>query len=235
MDQFFYSTQIDGDIIILPEDETLHALKVLRKKSGDKLMVVDGRGGLYETCIESVDTRNCRLNIISVDKEFGQQNYYIHIGIAPPKSHDRIEWFVEKAVEIGVQEISFILTDHSERKDIKLNRINKRTVSSMKQSLKASLPVINDIVPLKDFMIKCSNDEKYIGYLNKGNNCHLMLSATTKSDYCILIGPEGDFSSSEINESQKFGFEPVSLGNNRLRTETAGLTACHILNLINEK
>ena len=235
MDQFFYSTQIDGDIIILPDDETLHALKVLRKKSGDKLMVVDGRGGLYETCIESVDTRNCRLNIISVDKEFGQQNYYIHIGIAPPKSHDRIEWFVEKAVEIGVQEISFILTDHSERKNIKLNRINKRAVSSMKQSLKATLPVINDIVPLKDFMIKCSNDEKYIGYLNKGENCHLMLSATTKSDYCILIGPEGDFSSSEINESQKFGFKPISLGNNRLRIETAGFAACHILNLVNEK
>ena len=235
MDQFFYSTQIDGDIIILPEDETLHALKVLRKKSGDKLMVVDGKGGLYETCIESVDTKNCRLNIISVDKEFGQRNYYIHIGIAPPKSHDRVEWFVEKAVEIGVQEISFILTDHSERKNIKLNRINKRAISAMKQSLKAFIPKINDIVPLRDFMTKCSIDEKYIGYLNKVENSHLMQSATAKNDYCMLIGPEGDFSSSEINESQKFGFKPVSLGNNRLRTETAGLAACHILNLVNEK
>ena len=131
MDQFFYSTQIDGDIIILPEDETLHALKVLRKKTGDIITVVDGKGGLYKTCIKSENIQNCRLNIISIEKKFGYQNYYIHIGIAPPKSHDRVEWFIEKAVEIGVQEISFILTDYSERKNIKLDRINKRAVSSM--------------------------------------------------------------------------------------------------------
>ena len=105
----------------------------------------------------------------------------------------------------------------------------------MKQSLKAFLPKINDIVPLRDFMSKCSNDEKYIGYLNKGKNNHLIQSAAVKSDYCMLIGPEGDFSYSEINASRKFGFKPVSLGNNRLRTETAGLAACHILNLVNEK
>ena len=235
MDQFYYSTQIYDDFIILPKDEALHVLKVLRKKTGDKITVVDGKGGLYETCIRSENIQNFRLNIISVDKKFGHQNYYIHIGIAPPKNHDRVEWFVEKAVEIGIQEISFILTDHSERKNIKLSRIEKRAVSSMKQSLKAFLPKINDIVPLKDLMKICSNDEKYIGYLNKGKNNHLIQSATPQSDYCMLIGPEGDFSSSEINESQEFGFKPVSLGDNRLRIETAGLVACHILNLVNEK
>ena len=127
------------------------------------ITVVDGKGSLYETCIESENIQSCRLNIISVDNEFGHQNYYIHIGITPPKSHDRVEWFVEKAVEIGVQEISFILTDHSERKSIKLKRIEKRAVSSMKQSLKAFLPKINDIVPLKNLIKICSNDEKYIG------------------------------------------------------------------------
>ena len=235
MDQFFYSTQIYDDFIILPKDEALHALKVLRKKPGDMITVVDGKGGLYETCIESENIQSCRLNILSADKEFGHQNYYIHIGIAPPKSHDRVEWFVEKAVEIGVQEISFILADHSERKHIKLDRIEKRAVSSMKQSLQAFLPIINDIVPLKDVIKICSNDEKFIGYLNEGNNNHLIKSATPNKDYCMLIGPEGDFSSSEINKSQDFGFKPVSLGDNRLRTETAGLAACHILNLLNEK
>jgi len=235
VDQFFYSTQIYDDFIILPKDESLHALTVIRKNIGDKLLVVDGKGGLYETCIESDNIQSCRLNIVAVDKEFGHRNYSIHIAIAPTKSHDRVEWFVEKAVEIGAEEISFILTDHSERKNIKLNRINKRAISAMKQSLKAFLPKINDIVPLRDFMTKCNNNEKYIGYLNKGKNSHLMQFATAKSDYCMLIGPEGDFSSSEINESQKFGFKPVSLGNNRLRTETAGLAACHILNLVNEK
>jgi len=235
VEQFFYSTQIYDNFIILPEDEALHALKVLRKNTGDMITVVDGKGGLYETRIESENIQSCRLNIISIDKEFGHQNYYIHIAITPPKSHDRVEWFVEKAVEIGVQEISFIHTDHSERKNIKLKRIEKRAVSSMKQSLKAFLPKINDIVPLKNLIKICSNDEKYIGYLNKGKNNHLIQSATPKSDYCMLIGPEGDFSSSEINESQKFGFKPVSLGDNRLRTETAGLAACHILNLLNAK
>ena len=235
MDQFFYSTQIYDDFIILPKDESLHALTVIRKNIGDKLLVVDGKGSLYETCIESDNIQSCRLNIVSVDKEFGHRNYYIHIAIAPTKSHDRVEWFVEKAVEIGVQEISFILADHSERKHIKLDRIEKRAVSSMKQSLQAFLPIINDIVPLKDVMKICSNDEKFIGYLNEGNNNHLIKSATPNKDYCMLIGPEGDFSSSEINESQEFGFKSVSLGDNRLRTETAGLAACHILNLLNEK
>jgi len=235
MEQFFYSTQIYDDFIILSKDEAFHALTVLRKKTGDMILVVNGKGSLYETCIGTENIQNCRLNIVSVDEEFSHRNYYIHIGIAPPKNHDRVLWFVEKAVEIGVQEISFILTDHSERKNIKLDRINKRAISSMKQSLKAFLPKINDIVPLKDLMKVCKNDEKYIGYLNRGKNSHLIQSATPKSDYCMLIGPEGDFSSSEINESQEFGFKPVSLGDNRLRTETAGLAACHILNLLNEK
>ena len=120
MEQFFYSTQIYGDSIILPEDEAIHVLKVLRKKIGDKIRVVDGKGSLYDASIDTEDTQDCRLNILSVDKNCGHQNYYIHIGIAPPKSHDRVEWFVEKAVEIGVGEISFILADHSERKNIKL-------------------------------------------------------------------------------------------------------------------
>ena len=235
MEQFFYSTQIYDDSIILPEDEALHALKVLRKKSGDHVTVVDGKGNLYYTSIDSENIQDCRLSIISAEQDYGSPNYYIHIGIAPPKSHVRVEYFVEKAVEIGVQEISFILTDNSERDNVKLNRINKYSVSAMKQSLKAFLPKINDIVPLKDLMKICSNDEKYIGYLNGGNNNHLIQSATPKSDYCMLIGPEGDFSPSEINQSQKFGFKPVSLGDNRLRTETAGLAACHILNLLNEK
>ena len=235
MEQFFYSTQIYDDFIILSEDEARHALTVLRKKTGDMITVVNGKGSLYETCIESENIQNCRLNIISIEKKFGYQNYYIHIGIAPPKNHDRVLWFVEKAVEIGVHEISFILTDHSERKDIKLNRINKRAVSSMKQSLKAFLPKINDVISLKQCLKTCSNDEKYIGYLIEEKNSHLIQSATPKSDYCMLIGPEGDFSSSEINESQEYGFKPVSLGDNRLRTETAGLAACHILNLLNEK
>ena len=235
MDQFFYSPQIYEDSINLPEDEAHHALKVLRKHKGDKIVVVDGNGGWYECVIESEDIQNCRLLIEDKQEKFGLQEHYIHIGIAPLKSHDRVEWFVEKVVEIGVQEISFILTDQSERKNIKLERILKRTISSMKQSLKAYLPKINDIIPIKDFVIDSSNAEKFIGYVKDDQRSHLFQTANSNSNYCILIGPEGGFTSSEFNAAQDIGFLSVSLGDSRLRTETAGLAACHILNLVNIK
>ena len=235
MDQYFYSTQIFEDFIILPEDEAHHALKVLRKKIGDKITIIDGKGGVYESAFENVNALNCRLKIININNNNRLPNYSIHIGISPPKSHDRLEWFIEKVVEIGIREISFILTDNSERKNVKLNRILKRTISSMKQSLRAYMPKINDLVPVKEFMENCINSEKFIAHLGEEENYHLIKLAPAQSDYCILIGPEGDFSSSEIKNSQKFGFLPVTLGNNRLRTETAGVAACHILNLVNEK
>ena len=233
MYQYFYSTQIYDKFLILPEDEAHHALKVLRKKRGDKIIVVDGNGGLYEALFENENIQNCNLKIIN-NQEGGRPTHNIHIGISPPKSHDRLEWFIEKSVEIGIQEISFILTQNSERKNIKFNRILKCAISSMKQSLKTYLPKINDMVSAKEFIVNCSNHEKYIAFLSENLNQHLLKSASAQNDYCILIGPEGDFSSSEIERSQKFGFKPVSLGENRLRTETAGVTACHILNLINE-
>ena len=235
MDQYFYSTQIYGDFIILPEDEAHHALKVLRKKTGDSIIVVDGKGGEYESTFENENAQKCRLKIINYQQKLGLSEHSIHIGISPPKSHDRLEWFIEKAVEIGIQEISFILTENSERKNIKLNRIFKRAISSMKQSLKAYLPIINDIIPVKEFMENCINNEKFIAYLGEEENHHLIKLAPAQSDYCILIGPEGDFSSSEIKKSEKFGFQQVTLGANRLRTETAAVAACHILNLVNEK
>ena len=235
MDQYFYSTQIYEDFIILPEDEAHHALKVLRKKIGDKITVVDGKGGEYESIFENVNVLNCKLKIINKNNNTGFLKHSIHIGISPPKSHDRLEWFIEKSVELGIQEISFILTENSERKNVKLNRILKRTISSMKQSLKALIPKINDIIPVKEFMENCINNEKFIAYLGEEENRHLIKLAPAQSDYCILIGPEGDFSASEIKKSQKFGFQQVTLGDNRLRTETAAVAACHILNLVNEK
>jgi 16S rRNA (uracil1498-N3)-methyltransferase len=155
--------------------------------------------------------------------------------MAPPKNHSRVEWFVEKAVEIGVQEISFILTENSERKNIKTRRIQKRAVSSMKQSLKAYLPAINEIVSMIDFLTNCTNKERYIGHLNSTNNNLLFHEAIPKSNYCVLIGPEGGYSSDEIKEAQKYEFQSISLGDSRLRTETAGIAACHILNIINEE
>ena len=129
MDQYFYSEQIYNDYIILPEEEAHHAVKVLRKKIGDTIIIVDGNGGKYESSFENIDITNCKLKIIGMNNNEGYLTHSIHIGISPPKSHDRLEWFIEKSVEIGIQEISFILSENSERKNVKLNRILKRTIS----------------------------------------------------------------------------------------------------------
>ena len=235
MTQFFYSDHIFDETIILSEDEAYHALKVLRKHQGDSIIVVDGQGGWYETVLETDKIQNAKLRIVDRKEEFGKPNHYIHIAIAPPKSHDRAEWFVEKAVEIGIQEISFVLTQFSERDSIKLNRIKGKAVSAMKQSFKAYLPHINDILSISDFIETCSNSEKYIGYLGNGNTNVLSKSASPGNNYCVLIGPEGDFMPEEVEQTLTLGFRCISLGESRLRTETAGIAACHILNLINEK
>jgi len=234
MTQFFYSDHVFNETIILPEDEAHHALKVLRKHQGDTIIVVDGKGGWYETVLETEKIHNCKLKIVDRKKEFGKPNHYIHIAIAPPKSHDRAEFFVEKAVEIGIQEISFILTQYSERNNIKFNRIISRAISSMKQSLKAYLPQINEILSIDDFVETCSNSEKYVGYLINKNTNFLSRIAKPDNNYCVLIGPEGDFMQEEVDLALSCDFQTISLGKSRLRTETAGIAACHILNIINE-
>ena len=234
MTQYFYSDHIFDETIILPEDEAHHVLKVLRKHKGDSIIAVDGKGGWYNTVLETDKIQNCKVRVVDEKKEFGKPNHYIHIAMAPPKSHDRAEWFVEKAVEIGIQEISFVLTQNSERSNIKINRLKSRAVSSMKQSLKAYLPQINDILTISDFVEICSNSEKYIGYLGDERTNFMLKSAKPGNNYCVLIGPEGDFMHEEIDLAQSCDFQTISLGKSRLRTETAGIVACHILNIINE-
>jgi len=197
--------------------------------------VVDGKGGWYDTSIIDAKISDCKLKIRNQKTNFGLEDHYIHIVMAPPKSHDRTEWFVEKAVELGVQEISFIFSSNSERRDIKMNRLKKTALTSMKQSLKAYLPQINKIISLKDFVVNCANEEKYIGYLGDIESTLLFHAAMPESNYCVLIGPEGGYSLREINNAKKYGFTPISLGSCRLRTETAGIAACHILNIINGK
>jgi len=234
MNQFFYSDNIFNDNIILSDEEACHVLKVLRKNQGDKIFVVDGKGGLYETALESDDINKCRLKILDEHKEFGKPNHYIHIAISPPKSHGRIEWFVEKSVEIGIQEISFIHTHYTERNNIKLNRIKKQAISSMKQSLRAYLPKINDMINFQDFINNCNNIEKYVGYLKAKNVKFLSHVSKLENNYCVLIGPEGDFTLEEIDDALDSGFQCISLGKSRLRTETAGMVACHALNMLNQ-
>ena len=234
MNQFFYSDNIFNDNIILSDEEAYHVLKVLRKNKGDKIFVVDGKGGLYETALESDNINKCRLKILDEHKEFEKPSHYIHIAISPPKNHGRIEWFVEKSVEIGIQEISFIHSHCSERNNIKLNRIKNRAISSMKQSLRAYLPKINDMINFKDFINNCNNLEKYVGYLKDDNVKLLSNVSKSGNNYCVLIGPEGDFTLEEIDDALDSGFQCISLGKSRLRTETAGMVACHALNMLNQ-
>ena len=234
MNHFFYSNDIVDDFIMISGDEAHHAIKVLRKKEGEIIFVVDGLGTVYETVIENATIENCKLKIMSKKKNHQKPDHYIHIAICPTKSHDRLEWFVEKSVELGIQEISFLNTQRTERDNVKINRIVKRSISSMKQSLKAYLPIINDMVDYNYFIKNCTNNHKYIGYLNQGKTRMLSHVAKPGTNCCVMIGPEGDFTKDEIADAIDNEFDCILLSQSRLRTETAGLTACQILNLINQ-
>ena len=230
----FYEPNIK-QTLRLNEDESRHAIKVLRLSAGDLLTVVDGNGGLYKCQIKSINNKNCEIKIVEETQNYQLRDYCVHLIIAPTKNLDRIEWMVEKCVEIGINEISFIQTRYSERKEIKTNRIEKIAIGAIKQSLKAFLPKINEMISWKEFLKTAySENFKMIAHLEEGNRKLIQQIATSKSKYVVLIGPEGDFSKEEITQALEKGFVPITLGESRLRTETAGLVACHTLNVINE-
>ncbi len=232
----FYSLEIDGNEIILDETESKHAVRVLRLSAGSTVRVVDGKGGFYSAEIFLPDPKRCRLKITGFQKEFGKRNFNLHIAIAPTKNNDRLEWFVEKAAEIGIDEISPILCERSERRTVNAVRLNKILVSAMKQSVKAYLPVLNPAKKFEDFIQKTYNENnmKFIAHCNPGEKFHLKDKIASGDSVLVLIGPEGDFSPSEVELAEKNGFTGISLGSSRLRTETAGVVACHIVNLANE-
>lgn len=230
----FYEPNIK-QTLCLNEDESRHAVKVLRFAAGDLLTVVDGKGGMYKCQIKTPNDKKCEIKIVEETQNYGLRDYYIHLIIAPTKNLDRIEWMVEKCVEIGINEISFIQTRYSERKEIKTIRIEKIAVGAMKQSLKAFLPKINEMISWKEFLKKdYSETQKMIAHLEEGDRKLIQQIAQPKGKYAVLIGPEGDFSTEEINQALEKGFVPVTLGESRLRTETAGLVACHTLNIVNQ-
>ena len=233
--QVFYQPDIPTGAHHLETEESRHCIKVLRKQSGDIIHITDGKGVFYTANIVKADPRQCTFKIIEKNPE-SKKNHHIHIAIAPTKNLDRTEWFVEKAVEVGVDEISFVICENSERKILKPDRLDRKAISAMKQSLKATLPALYPAVPLHKFLEKIpATDEKYIAYIDRENpSPHLKTLLHPKQSYCILIGPEGDFSPNEVVLAQQKGFQTVSLGNSRLRTETAGIAACLMLNLCNE-
>jgi 16S rRNA (uracil1498-N3)-methyltransferase len=224
----FYQSNIEK-IPILSEEDSRHCVKVLRKNIKDKIHVVDGVGGLFECEITNAHEKKCEVRILSAKREFEKRKHYLHIAIAPTKNADRIEYFVEKCVEIGVDEITLIQTKHSERKYQKTERLEKIAISAMKQSLKAYLPKVNELIDF-DKLIKMTKIEaKFIAHLTDVA-IPLKDVATIKNEVLLMIGPEGDFAKDEILLAQNFGFQLVTLGDSRLRTETAGVVACAIVN-----
>jgi 16S rRNA (uracil1498-N3)-methyltransferase len=232
--QLFYVPNIAGTEINLDETESKHAIRVLRLNVGNQVQIVDGTGGFYEAEITDANQKKCRLSIVNSKLEFGKRNFHLHIAIAPTKNIDRFEWFLEKATEIGIDEITPLLTSHSERKTVNPERLEKILVSAMKQSLKAYLPKLNGLTSYKNLIINNKTENKFIAYCDEIQKTHLKELIIRAKDTLILIGPEGDFSPEEVKLAIENGFKVVSLGESRLRTETAGIVACHIVNLVNE-
>jgi 16S rRNA (uracil1498-N3)-methyltransferase len=228
----FYQPEIPNGIRYLDQEESRHCAKVLRKKTGDTIQITDGKGSLYKAILTDSRPDKCTFKIDSTEKEVPRP-FHIHIAIAPTKNPERTEWFVEKAIEIGVDEISFVLCDNSERAALKIDRLEKLAISAMKQSLRFTLAKINHMVLLKDFIKETEAGSKFIAYVDQTNPDHLIKQAAAKTNYVILVGPEGDFSKKELELAIEHGYKKVNLGTNRLRTETAGVAACHILNLVN--
>ena len=232
--QLFYVPNISGDEVILNETESKHAVRVLRLVPGNVVQLIDGKGGFYDAEITDANQKKCQLKIRKTIQEFGKKNFRLHLAIAPTKNIDRFEWFLEKATEIGIDEITPLLSDHSERKSVKPERLEKILVSAMKQSVKAYLPKLNEMISFNDFIKNCTSKNRFIAHCYEGEKHHLKNVVEKAQDVVILIGPEGDFSLEEVTLARNNGFTEVSLGPTRLRTETAAVVACHIVNLIND-
>ena len=241
----FYQPELSTGATWLPEDESRHCVKVLRKREGEAITVTDGRGFFYDCTITNANPMKCGL-AINAKRESNKKTHSIHIAIAPTKSPDRMEWFVEKVTEMGIDEITLMDCEHSERTFLKTERLQKVAISAMKQSQQALLPFLYSLYTLENtfqvdsviefiyyvfFLVDAV--QKFIAYVDHTNPKHLASTAIKGKSCLVLIGPEGDFSTTELQHAQQTGFEKVSLGSTRLRTETAGLVACSILTVLN--
>ncbi len=230
----FYTPDITNEkTYTINESESKHAIRVLRLKENNIIVLVDGKGSFFEAIIINDNPKKCEVRITNITKESNIKPK-LHIAIAPTKNNDRTESFIEKCTEIGINEIIPMLCKHSERKKIKQERLVKTAVSAMKQSLKASLPNINELSSFNDIINNPFNGKKYIAHCYNENQKHYKTVYQKGENNLILIGPEGDFSTEEVKLAIDKGFEPITLGESRLRTETAGIVACTTFNLMNE-
>ncbi len=233
--QLFYNPAINDTLssFVFDKEESKHIIKVLRKKEGDILNVTNGLGFLFTTEITIASDSKCTVKIVSFEKQ-NEPAFKLHLAVAPTKMNERYEWFLEKATEIGIQEITPIICDHSERKIIKTDRFQKIIESAMKQSLHFYLPKLNEAVAFKDFIKSKRAGQLFIAHCEESDKKSLKKELQIHTDVTILIGPEGDFSVKEIQQAIENNFIPVSLGETRLRTETAAIVACHSVAFKNE-
>lgn len=241
--QLFYSNTINSDSNQFTFDkiESRHIVKVLRKKEGDTLFITDGKNSLFNVTILIGSDKKCLVEITSIEQKETPRDYYLHVAIAPTKNNDRLEWFLEKATEIGIDEITPIICKHSERKVVKHERLEKVLVSAMKQSLKFQLPKLNPLTSFNDFINSDFEGDLFIAHCEETDKKSLKdelhfdkLSVTKSNQITVLIGPEGDFSTKEIEVALQNKFTPITLGESRLRTETAGIVAVQSIAFFNE-
>ena len=238
----FLSNDTQGPYAQLSPDESRHCVRVLRMNVGDELWVTSGDGTMCRARITAPDDKGCEVEIVERIENYQPRPFRLHIAVAPTKNNARLEWFVEKAVEIGIDRITPLICAHSERGSLRTDRLDKLALSAMKQSLKATRPVIDEPMKILDFLqnpdshihtFTHSHIQKFVCYCSGDDRHSLRQLYTPGSDALVLIGPEGDFSDREITTALQQGFQPVTLGDSRLRTETAALYATTVLNFMN--
>ena len=229
----FYAPDLSGPVHTLPEDESKHAVRVLRLGPGEAVALLDGRGGVYQAAVAEANPKRCQLRI-TAHTLVPPRPYFTHVAVAPTKNLDRMEWFVEKAVEIGVERLSFLRCARSERRELKLDRLEKIAISALKQSGQAWLPQLDELADYADFVAAAAAANTFIAHLAEGERTALAQVAASGPGCCVLIGPEGDFTPAEIALARERGIRPVTLGAARLRTETAALAAVFTAHIARE-
>ncbi|WP_426059054.1 16S rRNA (uracil(1498)-N(3))-methyltransferase [Hymenobacter sp. B1770] len=230
----FYAPDLNGPTFTLPEDESKHAVRVLRLSVGDAVELLDGCGGRYAAAVADANPKRCQLRI-GHHETVAPRSYFTHVAVAPTKNLDRMEWFVEKAVEVGVERITFLRSARSERRELKLERLEKIAISAMKQSGQAWLPQLDEMTDYAVFVAEATPETTFIAHLEEGERTALAQVAAAGAGCCVLIGPEGDFTPAEIALALSRGIRPVTLGGSRLRTETAALAAVFTVHISREK
>ena len=223
--RIFYTPDIEGSPYTMSPEESKHCVQVLRLTNGDEIILVDGKGNKYEGVISEASPKKCVVTIVETTPEWELRNYSIHIAIAPTKNIDRIEWMLEKCTEMGINHVTMINARYSERKEVKLERLEKVLVSAM--------PELTGMTKFADFVKSCTSEYKFIAHCHPGEKVSLKEACPSGADVTIMIGPEGDFSEEEVELAIANGFKPLTLGESRLRTETAAMTACAAVHFIN--